>query len=543
MGLEKLFKKKTHVGISVSANNFIELVGIDKATKAVITYASSNVKYNNAIKELISYEELPDVIEQLFEEAGLDQKDCSVTFNLPNVHFGITTLANASEEPYIIENLQSEIEDLYIFKRNEPVISYTMIDSPKDHSKKNIIYSALQEKAVSTIIEVFDGLQCDLERIDTSYSSFLKTLQYCEKFNQYLTSEDKTSVILITPNSCCTFNLIGAKLADYTEEPLAVKSFSTEEVYTTISKIIETNISKNAPQNLLLISETDEVNSELLSSRVQFEGNVDFLNKSVNANDSFIDISESSENIDANMISYMTLEAVGAAVASYGDFSVDINALPQDRINKNIIEINGYETDFNTFIIFVLTVAIVFALLVGFGTKFFLDNQRDGIAQTQKSIQRKTKDFKQRYEAFEKNKQKNIFPVLEKIISENESTINVYEALSTDIPENIYIKKFVTNASGGIGILGEAQTSESVNEFVNSLREKNGDLMLSKLSVNTQNDFSSTKQNTSFSFEIKTSKQSVSFDDAVLQNPIQTTVKRKSSSSKRKSMTPPPPII
>ena len=125
------FKKRTHVGISLSANNFVELVCIDKNTKSVVKYASGNIKYNNAIREIIDYDEFTEVLEGLFEEAGLEPSECAVTLNIPNVHFGITTMDNESEEPFIVENLQSEIEDLYIFKRNEPEIRHCNFDSKK----------------------------------------------------------------------------------------------------------------------------------------------------------------------------------------------------------------------------------------------------------------------------------------------------------------------------------------------------------------------------------------------------------------------------
>ena len=55
------FKKKIHVGVSLSANNFIELVCIDEKTKSVIKYASGNIKYNNAIREIIDYDEFSEV--------------------------------------------------------------------------------------------------------------------------------------------------------------------------------------------------------------------------------------------------------------------------------------------------------------------------------------------------------------------------------------------------------------------------------------------------------------------------------------------------
>ena len=184
--LEKLgFKKRTHVGISLSANNFIELVCVDKNTKTITRYASGNIKYNNAIREIIDYDEFTEVVEGLFEEAGLDPKECSVTLNLPNVHFGITSLDTTTDTPYIIENLQGEIEDLYIFKRNEPVISYSILDSSLGRNQQNIVFSALQAKVIGRLLEIFDMMEVEVVRIDNAYSSLLKAIQFCDRFNRF----------------------------------------------------------------------------------------------------------------------------------------------------------------------------------------------------------------------------------------------------------------------------------------------------------------------------------------------------------------------
>ena len=175
--LDKIgFRKKTHVGISISSNNFIELVCVNKRTKSVEKYVSGNIKYNNAIREVIDYEELKEVLEGLFDEAGLEPSQCAVTLNLPNVHFGITLIESESETPYIIENLQAEIEDLYIFKRNEPIISFSKVNNQKSSGQKKVIFGAIQSKSVAKFIEIFDNMNCELVRIDSSYSSLLKVL-------------------------------------------------------------------------------------------------------------------------------------------------------------------------------------------------------------------------------------------------------------------------------------------------------------------------------------------------------------------------------
>ena len=562
--LEKLgFKKRTHVGISLSANNFIELVCVDPQTKTVIKYASGNIKYNNAIREIIDFDEFTEVIENLFEDAGLNPSECSITLNMPNVHFGITSLDSTSETPFILENLQAEIEDLYIFKRNEPSLSFTILDSEKGRNQKNIIYGAMQAKVIVRLIEIFDSLDADLVRIDTSYSSMLKAIQFCDRFNRFVQKEEKTSILLVTPNSCCSFYLNGNILVDCFEEPLAVKSFSTEEVYSTISKMALNSISKNKPQSLLIISETDEVNSELLSQRLNFEGEVDCINKSINANDQFIDVAGDSDDIDSNMISYITIEAVGAAVSDFDNYPLNLNFLPQERINNNIVNVLGYEVDFRRFITVLAINAVLAGIIVSSIINLIFTSQLNAMSDTSSSSKRKIEVFKKRIGDNEKTKTKNIFPVLTKILENNKSVIDVYSALSTEIPESVYIKKFVTNEQGGIGILGEAKTSESVDAFVKGLREKDDGLILSKLSVNSKDDIIPAKIPNGFTFEIKTSDIDVSLNleeemiRANIQNtmsninnrnrqqtsPASSTSPAKRTGSRRNLTPPPSPII
>lgn len=549
--LEKLgFKKRTHVGISLSANNFIELVCIDKTTKTVVKYSSGNIKYNNAIREIIDFEEFTEVVEGLFEDAGLDPKTCSITLNLPNVHFGITTLDNASETPFIVENLQSEIEDLYIFKRNEPIISYSILDGESGRGQKNIVYSAIQTKIVVKLLEIFDSMEAELVRIDTSYSSMIKAIQFCDRFSKYVQKEEKTSILLITPNSCCSFYLNEATIVDCIEEPLAVKSFSTEEVYSTISKIASNAISKNNPQSLLIISETDEVNSELLAQRLEFNGEVDCINKSINTNDQFIEVSGIGSYIDANMISYMTIEAVGAAVADFDEYPLNLNFLPPERINENIVQVGEYEVELPRLIIVSLVTSILSAVIICVIASSFLGSNINNLTNKNSSIERDIKVFRETVSDNEKASKTDIVPVLTKILETNKNVIDIYNALSTEAPESIYIKKFVTNSEGGIGILGETTTSESVQDFVKGLREKNSDLMLSKLSINSKEDPVPAKIQNGFTFEIKTSKTNVSLEDnaEMIQNTINSAVNQTQPAAPNRNnpiplLPPPSPVI
>lgn len=543
--LEKLgFKKRTHVGISLSANNFIELVCIDKQSKTVVGYSSGNIKYNNAIREIIDYDEFREVVEGLFEDAGLSPQNCAVTLNLPNVHFGIAPMENDSSPMYIVDNIRDEIEELYIFKRNEPTISYSVLDSA-GRGQKNVVFGAVQTTTVGKIIEIFESLDAELVRLDTSYSSMLKAIQFCDKFKQYTQRGEKTSILLVTPNSCCSFYLNGSALVDCMEEPLAVKSFSAEEVYSAISKIATNAISKNSPESLLIISETDEVNAELLAQRIGFQGNIDCLNKSLNQNDEFIEVSGIGSNIDSNMISYMTIEAVGAACADYDEYPLNLNFLPGEMINENIVQVGDYEIDFIRFAILALVTGLVIGILIVAVVSFIVKAQKDAIDSKNTEYRGQIEVFDRRISDNKTSTGKSVFPVLSKVLENNKSIVGVYTGLSTEIPETIYIKKFVTNSQGGIGIIGEASTSESVQDFVKGLREKNSDLMLSKLSVNSKADLVPAKIPNGFTFEIKTSSNDISldYDEDFIPSAINQMTSQRGGSRRSQLAPPPSPVI
>lgn len=507
--LESLgFSKKTHVGISVSPNNFIELVSVDKSQKRVVRYASETVKYNGAIREIMDYDEFAEVVERLFEEAGLIPSECSVTLSIPNVHYGVSDCDSESSVGYVLEEVQDEVESMYIFKRsgNEPVISHSVMLDRAGKMFGKVIYSAIQGKAVFKLVEVFEGLGCEIKRIDTAYNSLLKSIQFCDRFNKYVEPEEQTLVLLITSNSCSSFYLESGCLMDYFEEPLAVKSFSQEEVYATISKITENAVTKCKPQNLLIISETDEVDPSVLTNSMDLTCEVDCINKGINSNETFIELPEDDDDGDSNMFSFLTIEAVGAAVSDFDNYPMNLNFVPANKQKKDVVNIGPYEVPFNSLVATFLGGAVLSAFAILAIAFMLLNAQNQNLdAQTQKA-----NDDIQVFRGKMSNQaegQVALFPTLKQIVDNNAIATNSYIALSTDIPEHIYIKQFITNADGAILIVGKATSSEAVNEFIKALRAKNPDLMLSKMSVD--DGMFGVGGSNDFTFEIKTASHDV----------------------------------
>ena len=553
--LEKIgFKNKTHIGISLSANNIIELTCVEKVSGSVVKYASGNVKYNGAIREIIDYEEFNDAIRTLFYDAELDPTNCIATVNLPNVHFGIAEMEPGADVSVTIDNLQTDLEDIYIFKKSEPMLSYTVLDSTKSGGKRSIVYGVLQAKVINAILDIFDSMGCEIERIDTSYTSLLRALQYCKKFNKYMEKEERTSVFLITPNSCCTFYLESGVLKDYIEEPLAVKSYSDVEAYDAMARIAENNIAKNGPSmSLLVISETDEINAEILSTRINFQGDIDYISKNVNTNDEFIEINTISDDMDSdpNSANYITIESVGAAVSHYIETPISINFLPAERINKDITELFGHEVDAKRFSIAIILAAIIFALLIALLVRTILNNQLTKINEDNLKSRQLAESFRNKLNQNQAGKDSNVFPVLKQLDDQNKNIVATFSALSTEIPAGVYITKFVSNAEGGIGIIGQSKNGSAVQEFVKSLREYKDDVVLTNLSSNS--GLLDSSPTSSYTFEIKTSQANVNFNanEIELTPSISGSESGRSqygggsyeSSGSRQTLLPPPAVI
>ena len=200
-------------------------------------------------------------------------------------------------------------------------------------------------------------------------------------------------------------------------------------------------------------------------------------------------------------------------------YPLEINFLPPERINNNIVYVGPYEVDFTRFLLVLLGGTVLLALILAVIINAILGNQINSLEDSGIATKSEIKVFKESIARTEINDPKDVLPKLTEILENNKKLIDVYVSLSTDIPESVYIKRFVANENGGIGILGEAKTSESVEQFVKRLREKNDSLMLSRLQVNTKYDPIPAKIPTGFTFEIKTNgKDVVLMDDTLIQN-------------------------
>src|SRR5574344_929492 len=127
--LEELLAKlgastRITVGISISPNVGLEMIQVDSNTGSIIKYSCRPLDYNSSLREISDYDQFKISVEEMFSELNIP-KTSNVVISLPNVYFGTITLPTLLPDDGITNAIISEVEQSYIFKRAEPIISWS----------------------------------------------------------------------------------------------------------------------------------------------------------------------------------------------------------------------------------------------------------------------------------------------------------------------------------------------------------------------------------------------------------------------------------
>ena len=243
---------KITIGVSVSPGVGLEMIEIDSATKTIVKYGCKHLEYNYSTREIDDYDEFQTALGELFDELHIPRKS-NVILTLPNVHFGIMSLPLLLVDEAVTNAILSEVEQSYIFKRHEPVISWAELSSNVDTENRDLAYTAIQQTAMDGITAACDEIGCTLAAVETSYSSFIKALAYTEIAKEQLKDNITWNLMIIGQNSYSIFSMVGKKIIEYYEEPLALKSFVDDEIYNAISTSAQLTMA-GIPANYLFIT-------------------------------------------------------------------------------------------------------------------------------------------------------------------------------------------------------------------------------------------------------------------------------------------------
>ncbi len=490
--LDSILGGTTEVYIAVSATNRIELGVVDSHTKQMTSYAYASIEYNESIREIADYDIFSAKIEKLFEECNLTPSKCNVHLSLPTIWFGYKDNIPLTSDDENIKNIVfSELDQTYIFKRTDPVPYWFDAPISLNSDTKSIFYTAIQSEVMENFRNMFKEMGSNLIEITCSLFSDLKGLISCGFVEQEINSDVSNWSLMIVNNSGFQlFGFQGKALQDFYEEPLPIKSFEGDEIYSAIDNAAQIALMSSSAQSLVIISETDLVSARDLSKRLQFS------NKIVVIEDNKYRKKPLVSNIVQALIPEQQVEVSLHLLGMFSDpsiYPVNLNFLTciDGYARNDIIEIpiSADKTIVLTkqkamFYSLILLVALVIPLTLGWiSTSFISQKYQSQIEELDTEIANITAQLKN----YQNKGGPGFDPYreIQKVLKNNRTKIMAYAAIGDSVPKNLYLSYFMTGDEGYVDVQGYANTVEDVYVFYQNLKDSlvESKLRLSKLDL------------------------------------------------------------
>lgn len=487
---------KKVVGMAITPGIGLELVEYDKATGAVTNYGRRPLEYNIATREIQNYADfkskLIDLVEKMFIKIRTP-----VFLILPNVYFDSIELPPDVQGNELDMAILSKAEEFYLFKREEPVSGWNEIVNTGNAVQKKYVYSSFQKSAIDEIKSVIEEASLTLVGIETSYSATLRGLRLSGLIDDVILEEASWTAMIIGSNNYTLLQMDGKNLINYSENPIAIKSFSEEEAYQAIvsnSYQVLTNFPSN---KLFVISQADEISAEVLKTQMQFDREIVAIDLNKYSKKPIVNVAAALDMNDANSLTFSVLGATDLT----SDIELDLNLYKDPNAKKATggvyftKMINGTEIEVTSDLVvkLIMTVTVAVVLIVGSiaGFLYYQTTQfQSQIAQADQEItDTKTQmDELSKLEAEEENKQEiDMTSIIDEVVKMNVDTLKFFDSISTDIPKDVWLTQYFNQAGTKLAVRGVAESIIDIYEYYRTLKTINpqADIKLTELKVVT----------------------------------------------------------
>ena len=457
------------VGVFVTTKSTIEVVEFDYDARRVLKYTSKEINYDVTSREIRDTTVFADALMDAFTELEISPNTV-INVALPNIFMDFMDLPEELEDEAVRMALTSETERHYIFKKQEPVVSWQKQAGEAPEGMEPYVYAALQVNEIGKIQSAFDSIGYKVATVDSSYSSLLRGIAITGEVNHLIKEEENWDILLITNNSFVIFYMEGAKLVSIYEEPLAIKSFNGKDIYPTIASIAMPAISERTVNHVLVISEVDEVSSEIMMDYITTLCPKSFieLNKFVKE-----DLYKCDLNVLPQYIQRISPEAVGAAcwhrthINLSFDFKGGSVALLSEGVDVELFGINVLLTPqlLQNIIVGFDAILLIILTSIYLVTGGIISKNNDKVT----SLNAELTGLQQMSTQTNTTGTITIADLVKNVFDNNKKMITSFGSTSQQIPEKVWIDSVQIENDLSSNIKGKAVAVDDIVAYYNSL--------------------------------------------------------------------------
>ena len=508
---------KQRIYLSVTPGVGLEMIQMDTATNSVANYAVRDLTYDEATRDIADYEEFKTAVQDMMQELGVAPK-CEAIVNMPVVSFGLMQFPLLLPDTSITGGIQSEVEQSYVFRRAEPSIAWQDVPSAgqnqgQGNESRQVVYSAIQKSVIASIGEALASIEVSLVGVENSLTSTLRALDFAGYAQQQMEPNTTWNLMIVNSAGYSIVSLSGKNIVDYYEEPLAVKSFTGEELYNAINQSAQIALMSSPANYLFILSDTDQVSALLLASKLQTQSSVTVLeNNSLKEQDSIVPVGL---NVLQNDASKISLQAVGVALSDTSDYPLNMQFAGTAAASavEQVCTFNIGEKEITLTAnaamklvgIFAAIIMIPIVLISFLIMPKLIESNQTKLSNVNNDIKAIDEEIAQ-YKSSQSATTFNVKTEVEKGIKGNRAKLMNYVAAGESIPKTVWLTYFMTQGDGLVDIKGVATNVEDVYVFFKNMRDSliGTKLRLQKLEMTSSSvdDAVSSSSNTNYNFEI-----------------------------------------
>lgn len=461
--LKKILNKlspgvKRGIGIFISPFSTMEMVEYDYDLGEVNNYSKMEFEYDSILRE-INIENFELSLQNIIKRFEVSSQ-LPVVLTLPSIFINKKVLPMDLQPDEIYTALISETEKNYIFKKSEPTVSWNVISSDKDNQTNTIIYSALQKHLIEKLEEIFKRQGLKLVSIETAYASFIKGLSVSGLVDDSIEKNLTWVVLIVKNNSNAVITLKGNQVLNIAETPLALNSLETDDLYPTLTSSLIEKIEAENVDSAVIINYSKVIETANLITYFDFKCPFIKIENNFCKGDPLFTYALDAKHEAINP------EVIGASCWKNAPvrFGFNFSAKGQDDDPGFLTNLGIAGNPIHLLLLGLITLSTVLIALISLVAIPINSSLEEQYRQMfTKCAQYKEKFDKPQTQTF------NLYDVVQTGFQNNEKVVAAYSAVSSVIPEKVWITAIDIDENMNASIRGRAYNVEDIVSYYENL--------------------------------------------------------------------------